>query len=121
MRHRSEARTLTAVQDTDLLERLSQRLFGGDIDVLGLSIAIWVLEGLNLVVIAQSVGLSLSLLVPALREMGFGVPVTPSGGFFVYADCSRFSESTGLPTCTLRSATRLMYESVDTCASFSFR
>jgi aspartate/methionine/tyrosine aminotransferase len=29
-------------------------------------------------------------LVPALRDLGFGVPVTPSGGFFVYADCSRF-------------------------------
>ncbi len=30
-------------------------------------------------------------LVPALRELGFGIPVLPSGGFFVYADCSRFS------------------------------
>ena len=30
------------------------------------------------------------LLVPALRELGFGIPVTPDGGFFVYADCSRF-------------------------------
>ena len=29
-------------------------------------------------------------LVPALRELGFGVPVMPSGGFFVYADCSLF-------------------------------
>ena len=29
-------------------------------------------------------------LVPALRELGFGVPVMPSGGFFVYADCSPF-------------------------------
>lgn len=29
-------------------------------------------------------------LVPGLRALGFGVPVTPSGGFFVYADCSRF-------------------------------
>src|SRR6266545_3224567 len=29
-------------------------------------------------------------LVPALRELGFGIPVTPTGGFFVYADCSRF-------------------------------
>jgi aspartate/methionine/tyrosine aminotransferase len=29
-------------------------------------------------------------LVPALRELGFAVPVMPSGGFFVYADCSRF-------------------------------
>ena len=29
-------------------------------------------------------------LVPALRELGFGIPVDPSGGFFVYADCSRF-------------------------------
>jgi aspartate/methionine/tyrosine aminotransferase len=27
-------------------------------------------------------------LVPALRELGFGVPVTPTGGFFVYADSS---------------------------------
>jgi aspartate/methionine/tyrosine aminotransferase len=31
-------------------------------------------------------------LVPALRELGFGVPVTPTGGFFVYADCSRFDD-----------------------------
>jgi len=30
-------------------------------------------------------------LVPALRALGFGIPVMPSGGFFVYADCSRFS------------------------------
>jgi aspartate/methionine/tyrosine aminotransferase len=30
-------------------------------------------------------------LVPALRSLGFGIPVTPGGGFFVYADCSRFS------------------------------
>jgi aspartate/methionine/tyrosine aminotransferase len=29
-------------------------------------------------------------LVPALRDLGFGIPVTPTGGFFVYADCSRF-------------------------------
>ena len=29
-------------------------------------------------------------LVPALRELGFDVPVMPSGGFFVYADCSAF-------------------------------
>jgi aspartate/methionine/tyrosine aminotransferase len=30
-------------------------------------------------------------LVPALRGLGFGIPVLPSGGFFVYADSSRFS------------------------------
>jgi aspartate/methionine/tyrosine aminotransferase len=30
-------------------------------------------------------------LVPALRELGFGIPVMPTGGFFVYADCSRFT------------------------------
>ena len=30
-------------------------------------------------------------LVPALREIGFRVPVMPTGGFFVYADCSAFS------------------------------
>ena len=31
------------------------------------------------------------LLVPALRSLGFGIPVMPTGGFFVYADTSRFS------------------------------
>ena len=29
--------------------------------------------------------------VPALRDIGFRIPVMPGGGFFVYADCSRFS------------------------------
>ena len=31
-------------------------------------------------------------LVPALRELGFGIPVTPQGAFYVYADCSAFSD-----------------------------
>jgi aspartate/methionine/tyrosine aminotransferase len=31
-------------------------------------------------------------LVPALRAIGFRIPVMPAGGFFVYADCSRFSQ-----------------------------
>lgn len=30
-------------------------------------------------------------LVPALRELGFGVPVEPDGAFYVYLDCSPFS------------------------------
>jgi aspartate/methionine/tyrosine aminotransferase len=30
-------------------------------------------------------------LIPALRELGFGVPVTPEGAFYVYADCSGFT------------------------------
>lgn len=30
-------------------------------------------------------------LLPALRELGFTIPVTPQGAFYVYADCSRFS------------------------------
>jgi len=29
-------------------------------------------------------------LVPALRELGFSIPLMPTGGFFVYADCSPF-------------------------------
>lgn len=36
-----------------------------------------------------------NFLVPALRDLGFGIPVTPSGGFFVYADCSRFGMDSG--------------------------
>jgi aspartate/methionine/tyrosine aminotransferase len=30
-------------------------------------------------------------LVPALRKLGFGVPVVPDGAFYVYADCSAFA------------------------------
>ena len=30
-------------------------------------------------------------LVPALRALGFGIPVMPTGGFFVYADCTKWS------------------------------
>ena len=30
-------------------------------------------------------------LVPALRGLGFDIPVTPTGGFFVYADCGRLA------------------------------
>ncbi|MGH8751598.1 MAG: pyridoxal phosphate-dependent aminotransferase [Burkholderiales bacterium] len=32
------------------------------------------------------------VLLPALRELGFGVPVMPQGAFYVYADCSRFTQ-----------------------------
>jgi aspartate/methionine/tyrosine aminotransferase len=31
-------------------------------------------------------------LLPALRELGFTIPVTPSGAFYLYADCSRFTD-----------------------------
>ena len=31
-------------------------------------------------------------IVPALRELGFGIPVMPDGAFYVYADCSSFTD-----------------------------
>ena len=31
-------------------------------------------------------------LLPALRELGFRIPVAPDGAFYLYADCSRFTE-----------------------------
>jgi aspartate/methionine/tyrosine aminotransferase len=31
-------------------------------------------------------------LLPALRALGFGVPLPPAGAFYLYADCSRFSD-----------------------------
>ncbi len=31
-------------------------------------------------------------LLPALRALGFNIPVTPQGAFYLYADCSRFTE-----------------------------
>jgi len=30
-------------------------------------------------------------LLPALRELGFDIPVTPEGAFYLYADCNRFT------------------------------
>jgi aspartate/methionine/tyrosine aminotransferase len=34
-------------------------------------------------------------IVPALRELGFIIPVTPDGAFYVYLDCSNFSKDSG--------------------------
>ena len=31
-------------------------------------------------------------LLPALRDLGFSIPIKPQGAFYLYADCSRFSE-----------------------------
>src|SRR5262249_14704684 len=31
-------------------------------------------------------------LVPALRELGFDIPVMPQGAFYVYAGCGRLTE-----------------------------
>lgn len=31
-------------------------------------------------------------LLPALRELGFVIPVSPQGAFYLYADCSRFTD-----------------------------
>lgn len=31
-------------------------------------------------------------LLPALRELGFHIPVIPQGAFYLYADCSRFTD-----------------------------
>jgi len=30
-------------------------------------------------------------LLPALRELGFDIPLTPQGAFYLYADCARFT------------------------------
>lgn len=31
-------------------------------------------------------------LLPALRNLGFKIPLTPQGAFYIYADCSRFTD-----------------------------
>jgi aspartate/methionine/tyrosine aminotransferase len=31
-------------------------------------------------------------LIPALQALGFGIPVTPQGAFYVYADCSQLTD-----------------------------
>jgi len=44
-------------------------------------------------------------IIPALRDLGFDIPVTPQGAFYVYADCSRFSDdSDGFTRRLLREA-----------------
>jgi aspartate/methionine/tyrosine aminotransferase len=35
-------------------------------------------------------------MVPALRRLGFRIPVTPEGAFYIYAGCERFGESSAL-------------------------
>ncbi len=32
-------------------------------------------------------------LLPVLRELGFEIPIKPQGAFYLYADCSRFSDN----------------------------
>jgi aspartate/methionine/tyrosine aminotransferase len=36
--------------------------------------------------------------IPALKEIGFRVPVIPDGAFYAWADCSSWLESWGVPT-----------------------
>lgn len=44
-------------------------------------------------------------IVPALRSLGFSVPVTPTGAFYVYAGCSKFgNDSSALATRVLEEA-----------------
>ncbi len=44
-------------------------------------------------------------LLPALRDLGFGLPVTPGGAFYLYADCSKFAQdSAQLADALLREA-----------------
>jgi len=33
-----------------------------------------------------------NFLLPALRQLGFKIPVTPAGAFYLYADCSAFTD-----------------------------
>jgi aspartate/methionine/tyrosine aminotransferase len=42
--------------------------------------------------------------VPAMREIGFGVPVTPDGAFYAWLDCSRFGDSAELASRLLERA-----------------
>ena len=44
------------------------------------------------------------LLVSGLRQLGFGVPVTPQGAFYVYARCDRFGDSSEFVDRLLREA-----------------
>ena len=39
----------------------------------------------------RELGARRDLVVPALRELGFDVPVTPAGAFYVYAGCGRLA------------------------------
>ena len=53
-------------------------------------------------------------IVPALRELGFGIPVEPDGAFYVYIDCSAFSaDSTTLAADMLEQAGVAMVPGAD--------
>lgn len=40
-------------------------------------------------------------LLPALRGLGFDIPCTPQGAFYLYADCSRFTDDSQTFACRL--------------------
>jgi aspartate/methionine/tyrosine aminotransferase len=44
-------------------------------------------------------------LVPELQRLGFAIPVLPDGAFYVYADCSRFSDDADMFTRDVLQAT----------------
>ncbi len=44
-------------------------------------------------------------LVPALRDLGFKIPVTPQGAFYVYADCSELTDDSNAFALDLLDAT----------------
>ena len=53
-------------------------------------------------------------IVPALRELGFGIPVEPDGAFYVYIDCSAFgADSTTLAADMLEQAGVAMVPGAD--------
>jgi aspartate/methionine/tyrosine aminotransferase len=43
-------------------------------------------------------------MVPALRRLGFRIPVTPEGAFYIYAGCERFGDSAALALTLLERA-----------------
>ncbi|WP_303905591.1 pyridoxal phosphate-dependent aminotransferase [Thiohalomonas denitrificans] len=43
-------------------------------------------------------------LLPALRQLGFEIPIEPRGAFYLYADCSRFGDSKQLASDLLEKA-----------------
>jgi aspartate/methionine/tyrosine aminotransferase len=56
-------------------------------------------------------------LVPALRELGFRIPVVPSGAFYIYADCSAFTtDSFAFARDLLEDAGVAITPGVDFCA-----
>lgn len=78
----------------DAVDRLAQNLFLAAPTIAQYA-ALTAFDGENITILEerrQAFQSRRDFLLPALRELGFEIPVTPAGAFYLYANCSCFTD-----------------------------